>query len=422
MITVLSIALLVFVLASVRRIFGLAATILLWPAYLIRTTIMGIPTTALELAIYSVMIVWCWDIARRRDWSVFRLSRLALAALSIWIIGWVTASIGAHDRQASFGALKAWLVDPLLFVGLLRYFVRDRQQLLLLWRAALGSGLVVAIAGLIQLAWYPATVQDHRLSSFFHPVANYAAMYLAPLVVLGVAGLVSRFEPRRAWWFVVGVTAVALGLTLSYGGFLSAAAGVLVVVIMMLSGRRRWLTLLGLGLAGLIVVVALSGTNNFAEHFRNTDRSSSLVRGQIWRTSVLIIREHPWIGVGPNNFEAAYRAAVPRLFFPPLEWLVAKAHNLYLNLWAETGLLGLLGFLGLLAAYAAGLRPVLVRHPEHRPVAVASLAVLAAVLVHGLVDTPYFKNDLALELVFVFLLPWIGIGVAAPRTRAPGER
>jgi len=73
-------------------------------------------------------------------------------------------------------------------------------------------------------------------------------------------------------------------------------------------------------------------------------------------------------------------------------------HNILLNFWSETGLLGLIAFGWILwtwFGYAKGrvsARPLLV------------LAPLIALLVHGLVDVPYFKNDLAMAFWMIIAL------------------
>jgi O-antigen ligase len=94
------------------------------------------------------------------------------------------------------------------------------------------------------------------------------------------------------------------------------------------------------------------------------------------------------------------------LYFPPLEWLVAKPHNLYLNLWLETGLLGLIGTLWFLGLYLRRMR----RHPAGSIYA----AAVVSILVHGLVDTPLFKNDLALIAVVIVAM---GLASSAPETQ-----
>jgi len=72
---------------------------------------------------------------------------------------------------------------------------------------------------------------------------------------------------------------------------------------------------------------------------------------------------------------------------------LAYPHNLFLNFWLETGLLGLLAFLGLFGALTAAALKI---KKENKFLGAALLAALAVFFIHGLVDVPYFKNDLAM--------------------------
>ena len=103
----LAIAVVVFLSTFWRRSVGLGLVILLWPAYLIRTTIFGVPTTALELSIYALTVASLIEMARRRDWSRLHLPRWMGTLIMAWVVAWVLATLFSTDRQASWGALKA---------------------------------------------------------------------------------------------------------------------------------------------------------------------------------------------------------------------------------------------------------------------------------------------------------------------------
>jgi O-antigen ligase len=61
-----------------------------------------------------------------------------------------------------------------------------------------------------------------------------------------------------------------------------------------------------------------------------------------------------------------------------------------LNFWSEIGLFGLLAFLGIIVwFYKIG-----IRNREYG-ISIILMAAMTALLVHGLVDVPYFKNDLS---------------------------
>ena len=86
----------------------------------------------------------------------------------------------------------------------------------------------------------------------------------------------------------------------------------------------------------------------------------------------------------------------------PIERSVILPHNLYLNLWLETGFLGLIGFLGMVAVSIFESLKNFLKTKNY--LIILPLAALIAILVHGIVDTPYFKNDLS-------LLFWIVLGM-----------
>ncbi len=386
-----------------RREYGLGAVILLWPSYVLRTTISDIPTTALELSIYALAAGWLVRSIISRDFIRPKLPRWMMVLTGLWVVAWILSTALSTDHQASLGAFKAWLVDPLLFGFVLLSVVRTAPQRTIIFSAVALSGTVVAIAGLAQLVWFRDTLQDNRLSSFFHPVANYAAMYLGPVLVLTVGWLLWK-QLHRGWWIVAGIMAVALALTVSFGGYLAVGVGA-VFFWWRWPNTKVKLTVL---LAGVIVaalgVLVLSRTSYLSEKFKTTDRSSSLVRSQIWRTSIEMIKDHPLFGVGPNAYEKVYRATIPKLYFPPLEWLVSQPHQLYLALWLETGLLGLLTFLMFIVLWFKALWK---RVQSGDGITITAVAVMLAVLAHGFVDTPLFKNDLVMIFIFLMVLPWL---------------
>jgi O-antigen ligase len=385
---------------------ALSLLILLWPSYLIRATAFGIPTTMLEMVIYGVVAGTILSILMRR-WPrpVIKINWLGWTMIALWAAAWIIATIASPDHRESLGALKAWWFDPMLFAGLLLVVVRSPSERIMLLKITILSGAIVAAAGLFQLAFIRDSLQEGRLSSFFAPVANYAAMYLAPIFVLGLAAVTTKII-GKTWLMYLGIIAVALLATLSYGGFAAVAVGSVVIWLAQpASPWKKRLAWLAIGVT-LVGVAVLTTTKNFHQHF-DAGRSSGSVRQQIWSVSWALIEKHPLLGIGPNAFQAAYVNEIPKHYFPPLEWAVAQPHNLYLALWLE---LGLLGLITALAATIIFFRAIwrLMRNPSRRPYALVAAASVIAILTHGLVDTPLFKNDLVILTTLILALPWLG--------------
>jgi len=401
MMTILLISVVVFFLTLWRREYGVGAIVLLLPSYLLRTSIFGVPTTALETSIYALTVACVISTISKREFSWPYIPRPAMYLLVLWILAWIIATAFSTDHQASLGAFKAWLIDPLLVAGVMLIAIRTKAQVAIILRALATSGIIVAVAGIIQMFFYSETLQDGRLSSFFAPVANYAAMYLGPIIVLTVGGVLWKNLGRR-WWAGVIIMSIALALTVSFGGYLAVGVGLLFFLWRWPNKKTR-LMVFGAGVvAATLGLFILAQTPYLAEKFNTTDRSSSLVRTQIWRTSWQMIIEHPFVGIGPNAFESVYRATIPKLYFPPLEWLVSQPHQLYLALWLETGLLGLVTFLVFIAWW---MKSLWTRIKQADGLAISAVAAMLAILVHGLVDTPYFKNDLSVLFVLIATLP-----------------
>jgi O-antigen ligase len=75
-------------------------------------------------------------------------------------------------------------------------------------------------------------------------------------------------------------------------------------------------------------------------------------------------------------------------------------HNLFLNIWSELGLLGLLAAAWLMILSIKKFRQSQKEKSENFWLSAAATTVLLEMFIHGLVDVPFFKNDLAMITVF----------------------
>ncbi len=128
-------------------------------------------------------------------------------------------------------------------------------------------------------------------------------------------------------------------------------------------------------------------------------------RGELWRTAVLMWRDRPLLGHGPNNFRHLYGH-----YLGLHEWdQRIHANNLYLEILADTGLMGVFSFAWFVVAVARRLRPsVLARNrPGLRLWSVGLGAAFLALLTHGFLD--YFFEFHAISLLFWVLAALIGV-------------
>jgi O-antigen ligase len=128
----------------------------------------------------------------------------------------------------------------------------------------------------------------------------------------------------------------------------------------------------------------------------------------LWVAAIKLIQHRPILGAGLAGFQVR---AAPYFSHAHTYADFMDPHNIVLNFWVETGLLGLLSMAwiigaGLFVSLRAWLNSPAAWRPYHLGVALALLAIV----VHGMVDVPYFKNDLSLEF-------WALLGLSAAASR-----
>ncbi len=129
----------------------------------------------------------------------------------------------------------------------------------------------------------------------------------------------------------------------------------------------------------------------------------------VWRDTSHLLRQHPWLGVGPGGFETAYT----QFQTVHLDFTVDHAHNDYLELAAELGLPGAALLFGMILAVAARtLRGFWAHHDSSdRALSLGVFAGIVALLLHSLADFNLYIP--ANGLVFAVLLG-LGASLAAP--------
>ncbi len=70
--------------------------------------------------------------------------------------------------------------------------------------------------------------------------------------------------------------------------------------------------------------------------------------------------------------------------------LLLYPHNIFLNFWVELGLAGLIWLITILVGFFKRLWKIKSKQK------IVLMAGMVAILVYGLVDVPYFKNDLSI--------------------------
>ncbi len=382
-----------FFLTRRRPDLGLAAVVAATPLYEVRGSLAGLPTTLLELVFGAVVLGivsrWPREKPRRTPYDLWA---------ALFVVGSLVAALVSPNLRGGLGLWRAFILEPVIFfyAATAVFARRDPRPLLL---GAMGALLVSAAWTAFLVADGRGLTYDHRLLGPYQ-TANYFSLFLVPLTLLTV------FWPRRELLVprlaVAGGALVMLLLSNSRGGLLALGAGLLVTIPFL--GRRLRLILAAVLIGSLAAATAVFGPR-LVEH---SEQQVISARPVIWREATRMISERPLFGVGPGRFESLFRQRVAGNQTESL-YIVPQAHNahdMWLVAWTEWGLLTVVSLLGVVVTMVL----TITRRLSYWMIVPS--AMLAATLVHGLVDSPVFKNDLA-------VLFWLiaALTVVLPKTR-----
>ncbi len=361
------------------------------PLYLVRFRIGWVPTNFLEILIVGLFVGWLFFIMIVRG----RASKLLLFAkgsnfearslnypVFLILFGITISTLFSSNLETSAGIWKGWFLIPLLFFVVVINQIKTKEQIRNALIALLSSGVIVSLIAFFY--WLNGNLTyDDRLRAFYLS-ANHLAMFLSPVLILSLY-LYSVFKKRVykiILFFIHCFLFFIVYLTYSYGAFLGIFCALLYILIRK-KDKKIILIFFLLVVFGLILQIPSQKFQGFLD-FSYPSLKSRLV---IWQSAWEIIKDRPLIGVGPGMFQEYYLDYQIKSG-PYPEWAVPQPHNLFLAFWLQTGLFGLIGFVWLLIYFFKKTDP-------RRILGSVLIAVMLCILIHGLVDTTYWKNDLS---------------------------
>jgi len=357
------------------------------PLYLVRFEIMWVPVTILELMIYVLFIVWLFYLIKNKKIRSLQKSNFYFPVLLIFL-GATISTIFSENIQISAGIWKAWFVAPMLFFIVTINSIKTKKQIRNIIAFLALSGFIVALIALFYWLNKDLTY-DFRLQAFYNS-PNYLAMFLSPILILSFY-LYSLIE-KKIFKILIIINILLLlfiiYLTYSYGAWLGLIGSAFFALIF-LKLKLRYIFLFSLI---LVLLFSLQVSTYKFQGFIDFSYPSLESRLVIWQSSWEITKDHFLVGIGPGMFQEYYLDKQVD-FKPYLEWAVPQPHNLFLAFWLQTGLIGLIGLIWL----------IIVLFKNYKPKILNSILLCAIIyiLIHGLIDTTYWKNDLA---VFFFIL------------------
>jgi O-antigen ligase len=454
--------LIVAVLAWIRLEIAIALIPLALPYYLELLPIT--PGGSIRFSLGEISLLICLSVALLRtvllaadrraslEWArgLWKQARLFLPPAILLLIGAGLGLLFSPNLHNGLRAYREDIIEPLLYFLLLLRYLRTRADLARTVSAFLLSALIVAGMGIYQGTveqkhYFVNAVTLRVLGPYGSP--NNLGFFLerAVPILLALALInILRRPPvaealRRPFWrdplrwlcLLVSIPLlVAVYLTQSRGsevGLLAAFVFFFIIEV------RQWLAILA-----LLVIGAISGWLLWPRLMRLSEQGHAGTVSErllYWKAALLILRDHFFFGTGPNSFGFLYGPTHPNSYalkaldgkpFPSTyDPGISHPHNMILDFWISSGLLGLAALFWLLGTFAVVLVRLyrlcgsLSQGDLLQRILLGLAGSMIAMIVHGMVDNFYFLPDLSMVFwLFIGLLLVIG-GIAQREQKLP---
>lgn len=378
-----------------------------------------------ELMATALMLLWALKMAADKQLKIM-VPPPALPIVALLLLG-LAQSIAFTDGTGYQWSLsldvEATRMTVTVLFFLLAIFIMSANffghpgRLSTLAKFLVIYGLTLAFFSLIQhftwngsFYWLRPTTSA---SSPFGPFVNrnHFAGYMELLIAIPVGLIVTggvRGEARLFYGLSAAMMGIAAIFSLSRGGMISLFAETLFIVAVSAKLARHERSDHGQSLgarlkkvaavAAIIIVIALGviwiGIEPVINRMATGQTASvngtqkietfSQSRGWIWRDTWTLIQAHPFVGVGLGAFQTAYPIYSQ---YDGSLGMVSEAHNDYLQVLADGGLVGgALALWFIVVIFRAIFRGLRSRNPLLAGLALGSGAGIFGLLVHSLFD------------------------------------
>lgn len=314
-----------------------------------------------------------------------------------------------------------WEHSPIILFPIFLGAVNVKKEAIV--SALLISSSIVCFLGILQYMMpsivYPfpkQMIREHFKGFFSHHLHSGGFYSITTILALTLA-LFRRCERRRKaylWaFFLLNMTGLVLTMARSY--YISVS---ILLLILLAVKNLRWFAFGGAAFVGILVLL-LSFPNpieNRIKTLSDPNFVSNKERVYMWKAAIEMSKEHPIAGVGKGNWAKEAKEN----YFPRFknEWPVfsafAHAHNAYLTLLAETGIIGLALFLSFWFSAAwslfIGLSKVQAGSFEFALI-IGSIGGLGNLFIAGM-----FENNFGTSVVLLLITLLIGLSLDPSKT------
>lgn len=346
----------------------------------------------------------------------FSTDRLTLLFFWIFFAASVLSIFNSVSYSTSFQGIIKLLKYILIFL-VCSEEIKDKEQITRIMISICAGVSLVSIDALWQMVFGYDFIHHINIQSAIglprptaaFPNCNILGIYLAALTpfIFGLTFFYYKGRSKLLMLFVSMLGLVGVYLSLSRGAGLGIYLAILFLSIAM---KKKLLTSI---LIGILIIFPFVMPKNIKQWAKEVNYNPLVLlcnqdRISIYSNTLNMIKHHPIIGVGLNTFSknyGKYKTVEAEKYAHTPDTIYA--HDIYLQMAGETGLLGLLAFLCFLfAVFRQALKTFNKLNDKYlKIVSISLIGCLIAFLVNGLTETSLYYP----RVVMVF---WYFIGVS----------
>lgn len=335
-----------------------------------------------------ILFLIIWGLALNKPYKNIQYLGLPLITFCLALAISIIFSI---NKLNSLIHLYNYIIYLLSFIAAASLSPKGRMRV---GQAIFMAGFIISLLALYQYFFGFAHLSDYiaknKISDpFVLDYINRRRIFSPFVTPNALGGYLAMIFPlalmnKNRLWFITPIF-LALILTGSLGAILSLFLGL--IIYMVLKGKSKKKTVLTL--SGLLIVIGLIFvTRSITLKTHTAPGFSALMRLDYWREALRIIWHRPLTGLGIGNFNLP---------------LARYAHNSYLQVWAEMGILGISAFFWLVfRSLKSGFNKL--KAGEDKNYMIALIAAIAVYLMHNLADFTFFLPE-------VSTIWWIMLGL-----------
>ncbi len=398
---------------------GLISTviILLYPEFGIYLIALALPLVTMKYTLLLSILTTLSFVIKLIVDKDFKIKKIPFGYSAIFfIIPLIFSALTSFTKSQSIEKLIVYLVS-FVILFLVVNLIDSKKKLYYLILAIIFASLLVSFYGLYQYkigvtvkeSWVDRELNPDLRTRVYSTLENpnILAEYLLMTIPLtfGILWTSKKKTNKLFHLLAVGIQFLCLLLTFSRGGWLGIALAMIIFALFV--DRRLIILYLVAGIALLVVSPEVIMTR--IATIGNTQDTSTAYRFPLWMAAFDIIRDF-WItgvGLGPMAFKAIY----PQ--YMRLGIMAIHTHNIYLQMFVETGVFGFIGFIAFifnnvrcnLITFVKGI------DKRARTIAIAVLSSIVGLLLHGLVEYIFFDNKIIIMFWILLSVGMVGFNL-----------